>query len=182
MRLTASSAPPRTVEASSPGRPASMNTLRWWSGSECTASRRPSNAAPIASIAATSRPSETFGTASNVVGAIEGSVEHVAPGVQHRPAVNLERGVEHHRVQVDRDGYLAADRRAGTERDVHRAEDLLVLEDVPGKGRAVVGAHPELRQVPSGVAVGLEAPEVLGGEAALASDDESVPDHHHRRL
>ena len=41
----------------------------------------------------------------------------------------------------------AADARAGAEGDVDGAEDLLVLEDVAGQPRAVVGADAELGQV-----------------------------------
>ena len=75
-RSTATRAPRSSASARSPGRPASVNTERWWSGSEWTSSRRapsgvPSaNAAPIAAIVVSSRPSETFGTASRSGGVI----------------------------------------------------------------------------------------------------------------
>ena len=48
---------------------------------------------------------------------------------------------------MDRDRDRAADARAGAEGDVDRAEDLLVLEDVAGQLRAVVGPDAELGQV-----------------------------------
>ena len=60
-----------------------------------------------------------------------------------------ERCVEHDHVEVDRDRDGAADPGARAERDVHRAEDLLVLEHVAGQRRAVVGSDPELGEVAS---------------------------------
>ena len=90
--------------ASRPGAPASVNTERWWSGSEWTSSTRAparANAAPIASIDARSRPSETLGTASSVT---RRSQRAVAAGVEHRacpPMVSVASVTTH--VEVDRD-------------------------------------------------------------------------------
>jgi hypothetical protein len=65
---TASRAPASSASCSVPGSPASVKTLRWWSASVWTSSSRApplTKAAPIASIVAASRPSETLGTASS---------------------------------------------------------------------------------------------------------------------
>ena len=48
---------------------------------------------------------------------------------------------------MDRHGDRPADAGAGAEGDVNGAEDLLVLEDVAGQPRAVVGPDAELGQV-----------------------------------
>ena len=67
-RAMTSLAPASSAGASAPGAPASVKTDRWWSASAWTSSSRApveANAAPIASIAAASRPSDTFGIASN---------------------------------------------------------------------------------------------------------------------
>ena len=52
------------------------------------------------------------------------------PRVEHRAAVDLERRVQHDDVEVDRHRDVATDPCAGPERDMDRAEDLLVLEHV----------------------------------------------------
>ena len=114
-------------------------------------SRRPSNAAPIASIASRSRPSETFGIASRVVAHAYG--EHVAAGVEHLLAVDLEARVEDDHIEMDRNRDGAADPGARAERDVDRAEDLFVLEHVARQPRPIVRADAELGQVGAELAV-----------------------------
>ena len=142
-----------------PGAPASVNTERWWSGSAWTSST-PGAAGGEArrrspSSAAASRPSETLGTARSVV----------TPRATRRPGVedgvppDVERRVEHDDVEVDRDGDGPADPGARSERHVHGAEDLLVLEHVAGQGRAVVRADAQLGEVHPGVAVGAQRVE-----------------------
>src|SRR5687767_14400364 len=63
MRAIASRAPSITRWASSPGSPRTVNTDRWWSGSEEWWIRPGPKAAAMAATASVSRPSETLGTA-----------------------------------------------------------------------------------------------------------------------
>src|SRR5579862_1711193 len=185
MRSIASRAPPRTRSASSPGGPASVNTLRWWSTSEWTASRRPLKAAAMAAILSSSRPSDTLGTARSVgppALKLASSIEDVATGVEHRASVELQGCVEHDHVEMNghRDG--SAECGAGPEGDVDRAEDLLVLQHVAGQLRAIVGADTELGQVAAKLAVGVQPAEVLGPQPAVALDDRTVADSQRGRL
>ncbi len=75
-----------------------------------------------------------------------GSDEQLAVA-DERLAVDLDGGLEDHAVEVDRHLDGAADRRRGAEGDVGGAEDLLVLEDVAGEDRLLVGADPQLGDV-----------------------------------
>ena len=97
-------------------------------------------------------------------------------------ATDLERRLEDQAVQVHGNGDGPADARARPEGDVDGAEDLLVLEDVAGQLRALVGADPELGDVPALTAGGVER-----GQQPLAlglgrGDELAVLDRQHRRL
>ena len=81
------------------------------------------------------------------------SVEHELPAVEHELTTHLERRLEHHDVEMYRHRDRAPDPGTGAEGDVDRAEDLLVLEDVPGQAGSVVCADAELGQVRAVVAV-----------------------------
>ena len=134
----------RARGAARPGSPARKKTARWWSASaeRCSTSACVANAAPIASSTASSRPSETFGTATSRV-----MREHEAAAVEHARAADVERRVLDQAVEVDGHRDRAADAGARAERDVDRAEHLLVLEDVAGQRRALVRADAELGEV-----------------------------------
>src|SRR5690349_10272789 len=108
----------------------------------------------MASRTASSRPSDTLGTASRRVMPPDASptsgasrLEHEAPGVEHLRAADGEARVADEAVEVHGDAHRAADAGAGAEGDVDGAEDLLVLEDVAGQPRALVRADAELREV-----------------------------------
>src|SRR5438105_14589222 len=120
-------------------------------------------------MASRTRPSDTFGTASSV-GGVTGSVEDVAAAVEDRPAVELERGVEHDHVEVDGHRHRASDARTGAEGNMDGAEDLLVLEHAAGQLGAVVGADAELGQVSPWGAVRLEELEIGRTEPAATLD------------
>ena len=68
---------------------------------------------------------------------------------------------------MDRHRHRAADSRARPERDVHRAEDLLVLQHVAGQLCAIVGAHAKLGEVGALLAVGLQALQVQRAQTAV---------------
>src|SRR5436305_14573485 len=68
---------------------------------------------------------------------------------------------------MNRHGHGSPDRGARTKRDVHRTEDLLVLEHLAAQPCAVVGAHAELGQVGAVLPVRPEPLQILGAEPAL---------------
>src|SRR5215211_1943186 len=113
---------------------ARVRTVRLWTGSECESS----SSAPDANWAVTaltrdaSRPSEKLGTERST------SDQQLA-GSHQRLAVDRHVGLGHHAVDVDRDLDGAPHRGVGAERDVRGAEDLLVLEQVAGEDRLLVG-------------------------------------------
>src|SRR6185437_13950973 len=142
----AAAAPASSDSARPPGSPARVKTLRPWS--ESVWKSRTRAARPNASV---SRPTtssspavETLGTASR--SGISRSDQQLA-AAEDRLAVDFDGRFLDHDVEVD--GHLdrAADAGRGAEGDVGGAEDLLVLEDVSGQDRLLVGADPELGDV-----------------------------------
>src|SRR6185312_4183190 len=134
----ASAAPATSDSVRPPGPPARVNTLRPGSGSvwkSSTSASRPSTSSSPAT--------ETLGTASRI--GIRSDQELAA--AEDRLAVDFDGRFLDHDVEVDRHLHGAADPRRGAEGDVGGAEDLLVLEDVPGQDRLLVGADPELGDV-----------------------------------
>src|SRR6185312_5191248 len=141
----ASSAPATSDSVRPPGPPARVNTLRPWSGSvwkSSTAAPRPNASASRPSISS-SPATETLGTASRI--GIRSDQELAA--AEDRLAVDFDGRFLEHDVEVDGHLHGAADPRRGAEGDVGGAEDLLVLEDVAGQDRLLVGADPELGDV-----------------------------------
>src|SRR5436190_1484014 len=128
-------APFASAAASDPAGPPRVSTLRLWILSECVSRRAApvANAAEIRAIAARSRPSEKFGTAS-----IERSDEELA-AADDGLAVDLERGLHHHAVEMNRDLDGAADASRRAERHMHGAQDLLRLEQLVAQDRLLVG-------------------------------------------
>ena len=80
--------------------------------------------------------------------------------------VGLDGRLHHDDVLVDRDLDLAADARRGAEGDVAGAEDLLVLDQVAGEGRALVRADPELGE--EGAALPRSAQDLEEARSRLA--------------
>ena len=126
-------------------------------------------------IAAASRPSETLGIVRSVSrGLRHGRQQEVAAGVEHLRRADPQARLEHDDVLVDRDRDGAADPGARAERDVRRAEDLLVLERVAGQRRAVVRADAELGEVAPERAVRVEVREEGGRAVALGGGQPAV--------
>ncbi len=75
---------------------------------------------------------------------------------------------------------VSPDSGAGAERDVHRPEDLLVLEDVAGQPGLVVRPDAELGEIRPELALGQQQLDELRTEAALRCDEPPLR-HRQRR-
>ena len=95
------------------------------------------------------------------------------PAADERLAVDADIGVDDDAIEMDRDLDLSADPGRGAEGDMGRAEDLLVLEDLAGEDRLLVGADAELGDVGAVGAVGAEQLQKL--PARLAARLSQVP-------
>src|SRR5918996_4369027 len=148
IRSMQAEAPAARAAGSDAAGPESVTTVRLWTGSlwRSTTPAPRANSAEIAAIASVSRPSEKLGTPRSNALALPSSDQQLA-GAHQRLAIDAHRGLHHHAVEVHRHLNRAADRRRGAEGDVHRAEDLLVLDQVARQGRLLVGADPELGDV-----------------------------------
>src|SRR5215211_2361432 len=132
--------PLTSASASEPAGPLRVSTVRLWTGSECVSS----SAAPVAKAAETaamrsrSRPSEKLGTARST-----GPLDEKRAVADHGLGVDCEVGIRDDAVEMDRDLNRAPDPRRGPEGNVHRAEDLLVLQQLAAQDRLLVRADAE---------------------------------------
>ncbi len=144
---SASAAPASSDSASPPGSPARVKTLRPWSTSvwkSRTRAARP-NASASRPSASSSPAVETLGTASRSASSA-GQISSSPPPRIASPSISTVGSL----TTTSRwtgTWIGAADPRRGAEGDVRGAEDLLVLEDVAGEDRLLVGADPELGDV-----------------------------------
>src|SRR4051794_2480314 len=106
------------------------------------------NAVEIVSIRRASRPSEKLGTASSMR-SIRPPLDEELALADDLPAVNGQGRLHHDAVEVDGHLDLTPDSGRGPKRDVHCAEQLLVLEQLPGQNRLLVRPDAELRHTRS---------------------------------
>ena len=180
-RLRARRSAPRGP--SSPGAPASVNTLRWWSGSEwMSSSRARRTRAPIAAIASRVASLRDVGDGEQQW---RHSVEHVAAGVEHRARRRRRASASSDdHVEVDRDRHRAADRRRSrrTRRGPCRGSSRPRARCRSARARSLVPTPSSARFVPR-LAVGAQQLDELRAQSAVGRDDRGPPlDASARRL
>ena len=172
----------RTSGASAP---ASVNTVRLWTGSVCRSRSATGSASDEPRIC---RDRLGFGAARRrwarraASAAIERAQSRISPSRRISVPSMLTTGSHHDAVEVH--GHLdrPSDRLRGAEGDVGGAEELLVLEHVAGQHGALVGADAELGDRRSLLAV--RAQELQQGRALAARclGQAAAADGHPHRL